>query len=192
MAFKPNVPKLENSVPYFDDVTSTEGWQGQTTGKSIAQLKSEITSAISRMGGLVSAFIEGADDSLVIDGEKVIRYGYQIHYSIEDVTGKMMPGQIDIVALPVRNDIRLRRSYETRKQQSLKMALYMFAISTNGLWFMEKLSPGYSGLMPFMLADKNRTISQLWVEGVKLGNLLPPPSDIDSNTTIEGKFQEIK
>ena len=59
--FIPEQPKTSKQVPYFDDVTSEDGWVGQTTGKSTESLKSIITQAISRLGGLVTGF---PDDGL--------------------------------------------------------------------------------------------------------------------------------
>lgn len=51
--FIPDQPKKAADVPYFDDVSSDAGWQGQATTKSIETLKSEIVQAVCRLGGLV-------------------------------------------------------------------------------------------------------------------------------------------
>ncbi len=169
MEFIPNQPEKAAEVPFYEDATSEDGWQGQATEKTIERLKSDLTTAISRLGATVTGFQRG---SFVEDGKK--RDGYRIHYTIESPDGKLSPGRIDIAALPVRNDSRTARTYQNRCEKSLKMALYMLKISIDGLWFTQQLSPGFSGLMPFMLMDGNRTVSQVWMESRMMSNLLPP------------------
>lgn len=186
MAFSPEPQKSNRIARYYDDVAAGEGWQGQATTKSIDTLKSEIVTAISRLGGIVSGFVKGTD-IVTIEEKQIICDGFRIHYSIDAGEGKFIPGQIDIIALPVREDYRLKRSYETRKLASLKMALYMFRQAMDGVWFMEQLSPGYFGLMPFMLYDGNKTISQSFMQKLSVNNLLS-----DGNSSIDGEFKEIQ
>ena len=57
--FIPDQPKKAVDVPFYDDVSSEGGWQGQSTTKSIDTLKSEIVQAVSRLGGLVVGFQKG-------------------------------------------------------------------------------------------------------------------------------------
>lgn len=170
MSFIPDTPKIGSTaeVPYFDDVTGDAGWQGQTTSKSIETLKSEIMSSISRLGGLVTGFQRGQFTG------KQKRDGFRVAYVIETPSGQMVPGRIDIAALPVKDDYSLRRSYEARREKSLKMALYMLRTALDGTWFLQQLSPGYSALMPWMLANGEKTISQLWGESPVMARLLPP------------------
>lgn len=188
MGFTPNAPKSGKQIEYYDDVASGNGWQGQTTTKSIETLKSEIVTSISRLGGIVSGFVAGTD-LVTINDEKVICDGFRIHYSMETQSGKFIPGQIDIIALPVKRDQRLIRSLESRKLGAIKMALYMFREAMDGMWFMEQLSPGYVGLMPFMLAEKNKTLSQLFIEQEKVSSARLLPS---GDNSIEGEFRELK
>jgi len=180
MNFIPDQPKKAADVPYYDDVLSSGGWQGQTTTKSIETLKSEIVSAVSRMGGLVTGFQKG---SFQIGQLK--RDGFQVTYNLETSEGKMIPGRIDVAALPVRP--APYKSISTRSEKSLKMALYMLRNSFDGLWFLQQLSPGFAPLMPFMLADGNMTVSQLWSESAMMSNLLPP-GDADF---VEGEAKQI-
>ena len=176
MNFIPDQPKEVQSVPYFDDVTVAEGWQGQTTQKSVETLKSEITSAISRLGGMVVGFQKG---TFMLNGKN--REGFRIHYTIEAGDGKLIPGKIEIAALPVRDSVHYRRGMtatkERRLEQSLKMSLFMFRDAMYGLWFLQQLSPGYAPLMPFILANKDQTISQLWAESPVMSRLLPQPEN---------------
>jgi len=179
--FIPEQPKVSQDVPYYDDVLGSDGWQGQTTGKSIETLKSEIVTAVSRMGGLVSGFMKGSFQT-----GKIKREGYRVIYSIQAPNGNMIPGQIDIAALPCRWNNRGQASFDKRQQQSLRMALFMLAASIRGLWFLQQLSPGYAGLMPFMLVEgTNKTISQFWSESPVMSNLLPPPE----SDFIDGQYE---
>ena len=161
--FSPHEKKAAR-VPLFEDATRDEGWQGYSTTKSIKTLQSEIGEAIGRLGGVVSGFQRG---TFQVDDR--IREGFQIHYSIQNPMGKLIPGRLDVAALPVREKYN-----ETRKDKSLRMALYMLRTALNGMWFMQQLSPGYAPLMPWMLAHDGKTVSQLWAESSIMNNLLPP------------------
>lgn len=180
MEFIPETPKQSTiNIPYYDDVKVEDGWQGHTTSKSIATLKLEITLCLSRLGGTVLSFQQG---QYVIGDKK--RDGFQIHYTIE-VNGLLHRGQLDIAALPVRDEYRLQRTLQKRKENSLKMALYMVRKALEGTWFLQKLSPGYAPLMPWMLTNKNKTITQVWSEQVFLENLLPSGEEF-----VEGELVE--
>lgn len=182
MQFIPESSKA-NDVPFFDDVTGEGGWQGHTTSKSIETLKSEITAGIGRLGGMVVGFQRGTYN---IDGND--REGFRVRYVVE-AEGTTVPGQMDIAALPVRATERQRRSYEKRRVQSLKMALYMFRNALSGLWFLQQLSPGYASLMPWMIdRDSGKTITQLWSESAMMGNLLPP----GEGEFMEGSYKEVE
>ena len=170
-------------VPYFDDVTAEQGWRGHTTGKSIEKLKLEIIASISRLGGQVQTFQRG---TFQIGEQK--RDGFRIHY-IEGQGGKLLYGRLDVAALPVKTDYRLRQSYEKRREQSLKMALFMLREALDGTWFLQQLSPGYSPLMPWMLEESTgKTLTQLWTERSLASKfLLPPPGSDDA---IDAEFTE--
>ena len=183
MDFIPEIPKTVQEVPLYDDVTSSGGWQGHSTGKSVASLKSEIAASIGRLGGLVTGFQRGT----FMIGEQT-RDGFQIHYVIEQPDGGMMRGRLDVAALPVRKSYRLQRSLVTRKDKSLRMALYMLRNALDGTWFLQQLSPGYAPLMPWMIeATSGKSLTQLWSESAAMKQLLPP-SDGDF---VEGDFEEM-
>lgn len=183
--FIPDQPKRADNVPFYDDVTSDGGWQGQSTGKTVETLKSEITTAISRLGGVVTNFQKG---TFQVNGLK--REGYRVLYNIEKSDGGMVPGRIDIAALPVKvsSSYRSNSSYQTKCDKSLKMSLYMLKISFDGLWFLQQLSPGFAPLMPFMLAKGGQTISQLWCDSAAMQNLLPP----GDGEWVDGDAKEVK
>lgn len=180
MDFIPEQAQQVKDVPYFDDVTAQDGWQGHTTDKSIDTLKSEVIVSISRLGGLVSGFQKG---TFVIGDKK--REGFRIYYTVEMTREEMIPGRLDIAALPVDESPRKRRTLDTRREKSLKMALYMLRSALDGTWFLQQLSPGYAPLMPWMLErTSGKTISQLWNER-SFSNLLPP----GDSEFVEGEFE---
>ncbi len=167
-----NAPAIR--VPFFEDVSRDEGWQGYSTTKPLKKLQAEIGDAIGRLGGIVSAFQRG---TFLVDEQA--REGFRVHYTISNPNLKIIAGRIDVAALPVRN-----KRDEVRKDKSLRMALYMLRNALDGMWFMQQLSPGYAALMPWMLADDEHTVSQLWSESPIMSNLLPPP---ESEFIIEGE-----
>lgn len=181
MNFIPDQPKETTvSVPFYDDVTSDKGWQGQTTTKTVRMLQSEIIGSIARLGGNTTSFQRGTFQI----GDQY-REGFRLHYSVEAPDGTMIPGRIDVAALPVKQDYALHRSLETRKDRSLRMSLYMLRIALDGTWFLQQLSPGYAPLMPWMLVDGEHTITQLWQESSIMQNLLPP----GETDFVEGSYK---
>jgi len=182
MSFKPDQTKQkESEVPYFEDARKEDGWEGHATGKSMEQLKGEITGIVARLGGAVVGFAKGS-----FDGG---RPGFRLHYTVDGPDGKLIPGQIDIAALPVKPVTRYtdNKQKEKKMEQSLRMALYMFRDSMKGSWFMQQLSPGYSALMPFMMFDDERTVSQAWFEQNNVPMLMPP----DEGDFIDGEVNDV-
>lgn len=172
MSFIPNTPKeTDNKVPLFDNVREIDGWQGMSTTKSLERLKEEVTTALELLGGMNIQFMRGFH--VTGEGENNRREGYQITYVIA-MKGKYVPGRLDIAALPVDRSWRRRDTIEKRSIQSLKMALFMLNMALKGSWFLSKLSPGYAPLMPWMLAEDGKTITEHW--GEAMGRLLPPPA----------------
>ena len=116
------------------------------------------------------------------------RDGYRVSYIIH-VGEKTIPGRIDIAALPVKEFISGRAaSVEIRRETSLKMALFMLRDAFDGMWFLQQLSPGFAPLMPFMLAEGDKTITQLWSENNAMANLLPS----GDGEFIDGQYSESK
>jgi hypothetical protein len=182
MDFVPDTTKKDKIKTYFEDATSKDGWQGQATTLSVDVLKTKVKNAIDRLGGIVTNFQKG---TFMIDDEK--RDGFQILYHIEADNGVIIPGRIDIAALPIRISFRTKPTEGKRREQSLKMALYMLEIALCGTRFLEELSPGYATLMPFTLADENKTIAQLWTEK-RIGYLLTA----GEGEFVEGEFTQMK
>ena len=183
MNFIPEPDNEPTEAPYFDDVTSEDGWRGHTTGKTIDRLKSEIMDSINRLGGLVVNFQGGTFPS------DRPRQGFRIHYTVEQPDGGLWPGRLDVAALPVRDDRKRRRSLETRRERSLKMALFMLREALDGTWFLRQLSPGYAPLMPWMLErETGRTFTELWSDSLLSTRQIPAPT----GDTVEAEFEEIQ
>lgn len=186
MNFIPDQPKHEIDAPYYDNVTAEGGWRGHSTGKSIETLKSEIMSSISRLGGMVVSFQRG---TFVINDQK--REGFRIHYTVDQPDGSLWPGRLDVAALPVKDDHSKRRSYDSRKEKSLKMALYMLREALDGTWFLRQLTPGYAPLMPWMLErESGKTFTELWSDSVLSGHQLPAPSE--GGDMVDAEFAEVE
>lgn len=150
-------------VPYFEDVSRDAGWQGFSTTKSQKKLQAEIGESITRLGGFVSGFQKG---TFILETQQ--REGFQVHYSIKSPSGQLIPGRVDIAALPVKD-----KWNSSKKEKSLCMALYMLRNALDGMWFMQQLSPGYAPLMPWMLTPTGKTVSQMWSESSIMSHLLP-------------------
>jgi hypothetical protein len=159
MNFTPDQTEAKK-VPFFEDAKREDGWQGHTTTKNLGRLKDEVKQALARLGGLVVNFQQG---TFQIDGQS--RQGFQVFYAVEG-----RPAKLNIAALPIKD-----KWNNKKKEQSLKMALYMLEIGLSGAWFMQQLSPGYAPLVPMMLTESGKTISELWAENSSMGRLLPAP-----------------
>lgn len=164
--FKPiSQPKKANlEIPYYEDAKKKDGWEGQSSGKSISSLKADISELISKLGGNVTKFEEGE----YVVGSKT-RGGYRINYAIENDKGEWLSGRMDVAALPVRS--------QRYKERSMVMLLFMVREALQGMWFMQQFSPGYSALLPFMLVDENNTFSDMWIQKNNISYLLPSPGE---------------
>lgn len=190
MEFQPDTQAAQ-AVPFFKDTMgkSSEGWAGHTTSKSIEKLQSEVKEAISLLGGTVTGFMKGT----YTDEHK--RDGYHLHYVMESPNG-LVKGKMEIAALPVEKSqfmsTRQQTAYKKKREQSLKMALFMLRDSLKGMWYLQQLSPGFAALMPFMIvSESGETISQLWSKQKTFQNLLPPGDSEFEADILDGEYKEI-
>lgn len=171
-----------SDVPYYGEARSIDGWQGQSTTRSFDSLKSDLTQAFSRLGGVVHSIQRGAYKINEFE-----RSGAQIHYAIEGPNGQMVYGRMDVAALPVKKPKRSSRYQETirkRHEAALSMALYNVIEALKAQWVLKQLNPSYIPLMPWLLADDGRTISQAYIES-GIGQKLLPSLD----GVMEGEFR---
>jgi hypothetical protein len=177
MKFVPDQSLNQKAVPYFEDATKKDGYGGYTVTRENRSLKSDVTQAISRLGGTVTGFVSGkfVDET----DAKRTRPGFSITYTQSGPSGVQIPGRIDFAGLPCRNINNI--------QKSEKMALWMVAKALEAMFYFEQMAPGYSTLMPFMLADKKgQTLFEVW------GNqllALPEPSRLqNTDEIVEGEI----
>lgn len=174
-------------VPYFDEARSQDGWQGQGTTVSYDRLKSDVTNALARLGGVVGAIQRGAYQI-----GKVSRPGVQIQYSVEGPNNQMVYGRLDIAALPIKEPKR-RANWQavqrSREDAALRMALYNVVEALRAQWVLKQLNPGYIPLMPWLLAKGNATLSELYAASGFTKALMPPKPD---KFTVEGEYRDIK
>jgi hypothetical protein len=167
-------PKNEvKKVPFFEDVDSSDGWEGHRTRKTIKQLMTEISSNLSLLNCGVTQFREGKFGD---------RFGFQILFSTQTEDGKMIPNRMDIAALP------LKRYNSTKEDNTKRMALYMTAQAIKGMYFLNVLSSAWIPFMSFMLTDKNETLGDMWIQNSKLALLMPPN---DKNFVIDADVKEL-
>lgn len=167
-SFKPEKDP-EFKVPYFDDVSAADGWEGHTTSKSIDTLCSEISANMSRLNCIVTGILPGTFGD---------RYGFRVHFAIRSGSGNMNASQMDIACLPLKPSTRRRnRGYgpDPRIEQTKKMGLFMLNKALKGLWFMSALVPGYIPFMSLMLNKGGSTLGQMWIEHGNFKALQAPP-----------------
>ena len=51
MKFIPDDLDQQSDVPFLEEARADDGWKGQSTNKSIEQLRAEISAEIGRLGG---------------------------------------------------------------------------------------------------------------------------------------------
>jgi hypothetical protein len=186
--FKKDVDTKEpDPVPYFEDATAANGWQGQSTGKSIETLKTNIIGHIGKLGGLVVGFEKGSWGN---------RNGYRIRYVIETPEGKHVPGYIDAAALPLKPHLHFDRRNRTPESvqidKALRMALYNVSECLGALWKLQRLSPGFAPLMPFMVGQNGMNLTQMWSSGSAMKALMPPQEDFqEDGDVVDGEVKDI-
>lgn len=203
--FTPNQEQdsMPFDVPFYTEARTQDGWQGHTTSRSYETLKSDVTTAMGRIGGTINAFQRG---TYRIGGHD--RQGLAIHYSIEGPNGQMVYGRLDVAALPYpepyggnKYHSRYDNAVKNQIDKTLRMALYNVAEALRAQWVLKQLNPAYIPLMPWMIGDKvsGMTLSQAYLSDGFTRNLLPPGEEGDEGIqqkldpdedAIEGEFKE--
>lgn len=190
MKFIPDENGQDFDVPFFDKVTSKDGWKGQSTDKSIEQLRAEISAEIGRLKGTMTGWMRGEYE--MEDGNR--RPGVEIKYQIVTESGNAFEGKIAIATLPYEvSEGRMdsSRINRTRAEKSLRMGLFNVRDALQSNRIMQTLSPGYAALMPWLLVgDDERTISELWAEQGMGQKALPAPDD--DGDIIEADVREVE
>ena len=155
----------EFKVPFFDDVSGADGWEGHETSKSLETLQSEISASMSRLNCIVTGFLAGNF------GDRV---GYQIHFAIRLPEGMLASSRLDIACLPLKPRQNRHSSPDARLDKTKRMGLYMVNKALKGLFFFSVLAPGFVPFMSLMLDAKERTLGSVWINSGKLTALMPP------------------
>jgi len=188
MDFQPEQQSAAYDVPFFENARASDGWEGQATTKTIKQLETELTSAITRLNGGVTSIVWGKFN----DGKNE-REGCRIEFILRRDNGLVDSARIDLASLPCR-DPNKPTPYRKFKNSdaSKRMMLYMATQAFKGLWFMRMLAPGLVPLMPFLLIKdaqgKAQTLSELYAAQGMFSKLLPSPKA----DFVEGEVIEIK
>lgn len=176
-------------IIFFEDARAEDGWAGQSTDKSYDRLKGEIMNEINRLKGTVTRWMRGMYE---IHGHE--RPGIQIHYEVAGPNG-IFQGRFDVAPLPRHPPFggkKNHRSYEStmtnRQEESLRMALFNVSLALRSMRILQELSPGFAALMPWLLADGDQTISEIWSGGLG-AKALPSPED---GEVIDVPFREVK
>ena len=187
MKFIPDEQTFDDPVPLLSEARADDGWKGQSTDKSVPKLRSEIAAEIGRLGGTMSRWIRG--DYEMDDGTE--RPGIEIGYSIATEDGRIFQGRINVAALPFKiskNRSDSDKLNRDRAEKSLRMALFNVRDALQASRILQVLSPGYAGLMPWLLVEgqKDKTISELWGDTMGL-KALPAPAD--DGEVVDVKFR---
>lgn len=188
--FIPDDDQQEEEIPFLEHLTADDGWQGHSSRRSIEALKADVRQEIGRLQGTVTRFITG---EVEIDGHK--RPAVQIIYTVIRGDGRVFEGRIDLAGPPFqepyggkRSHSGYKASYRNKWDQSLRICLINAHAALKSMRIMQKLSPGYAALIPWMLVDDTgQTISSVWGLGAPA---LPAPMDENDDGIVEGEYTE--
>jgi len=168
----------EPTIPWFEEVTSESGIKGHYTKKSIEELKTEIKAAMSRLGGGVKTFMSGTYET------EPKRYGYLINFAYGS-----REGRIEIAALPMEKET------EGKRKRALKQALFTAREMLEAQFNSGLLVPGSAPLIPYLLDDQGRTLSEAMAAAENIPLLSPPMSEqvkSGGGDVVDGEFTEVK
>ena len=159
-------------IPWFEDASSELGVKGHGTRKSIDELKTEIKSAMSKLGGGVTSFISGTYPTVPV------RLGFLIEFKYGTREGK-----IEVAALPMKKDTPAKR------RDALKQALYTVRESLEAQFNSRLNMPGNAPLVGWLLDDQGRTLSEVLAGDAGIPLLTPPLREGDEDLeVVEGEL----
>lgn len=179
MTFIPDdIDEKPPEIPWFEHASSELGIKGHGTKKSIEELQIEIKSAMSKLGGGVTAFFGGK-----FPGQRD-RYGYEIRFGY----GKR-EGLIRVAGLPMEHES------PAKKIKTLKQALYTVRDALESQFNARLNMPGAAPLVGYLLDDKGRTLGEVLAKSDGIPLLTEPIKDVDKDKDkdedmeiIEGEF----
>lgn len=129
-------------IPFFDD-QSDEKIPGRGTKKTCEQLQQEIRELMLKLEAFSVMFTPGTFD------DKPKRYGYRMTFKLAGASGR-----IEIAALPIRTET------PNKKDRALAQALYLVRGWLESEAFSQVYRPGSVPLMPYLLDEKGRTVTE--------------------------------
>jgi hypothetical protein len=151
-------------APYFEDISGDVGYRGYSTQKSIEKLQSEVTNAISNLGG----YIINVQRGKFIDERARSRFGFVFVFTLPGPGNRgTVMAEIQVAAFP------LRKWSSKKEDQSKKMALYVLRDWLESLFNFQRLTPTpVAPLIPFMIDAQGKTMSDAWISGTISAGLL--------------------
>ena len=181
--FEPENRSRSSEAPFFEDISGDVGYRGYSTQKSIEKLQSEVTNAISNLGG----YIINVQRGNFIDDRGRSRYGFVFVFTIPG------PGNVSTVMAEIKvAAFPLRKWSAKKEEQSRKMALYVLRNWLESMFNFQRLTPTPAApLIPFMLDNKGQTLSDAWISGeISQGLLMPgdsKPPESGMEDMVEGE-----
>lgn len=142
-------------IPFFDEQPGKD-IPGRGTEKSCDKLQQEIRELLYKLGAFDTVFTPGIFD------EKPKRYGYRMTFRLAGASGR-----IEIAALPIRTET------PNKKDRALAQALYLVRGWLESEVFSQVYRPGSIPLMPYLLDEKGRTVSEALLANGGLPMLAP-------------------
>jgi hypothetical protein len=180
--------KKHAQAPFFEDVNEADGYRGQGTEKSIDKLMSEVTSAVSNLGG----YMVNVQRGKFIDEEGRERFGFVFVFTLAGPGGRgTVMAEIKVAAFP------LRKWTANKEERAKKMVLYILRDWLESMFNFQKATPTpVATLIPFMLDNTGETLSDAWISGrITPGLLLPGNSKIPDSgleDVVEGDAEDVK
>lgn len=150
--------KLEHQrqeLPFFEDSQEAKvpGWR---LTKSEQYYRDRVADLLARLGGGAVVFMPGEYPG------RPKRFGYRITFNVNGI-----PARLDVAALPFRH-----AATDKKKQAAMSQALFLV-----GNWLEAELHswiyrPGVIPLVPFLIGEGDRTVTEALVESRMLP-LLP-------------------
>lgn len=166
--FVPTDTDIVREVPYIEDARadfapyySVFNKSAEVITKDLERAKQEVISEMAKMGGGVVGFQQGYFNV----GDKK-RHGYRILFIYGG--GR---GMIRVAGLPIRGSDTPRQVNAVLAQALFNVRDWLKAAVTNKIF-----SPGFNVLIPFMLVDGNRTVTDYLIETGHLPQLNAPGS----------------
>jgi len=149
-SFIPDLKIEAQTIPFFEDVKADVA-PGYRTRMKPKALQNEIANLLMKLGAGAITFVPGQYPGVPI------RYGYQLRFNLQGI-----PGRIDIAALPMRTETA------TKKESAQAQALFLVRDWLQGEVFSTIYRPGTMPLMPYLIGEGGKTVTEAMIETRRL------------------------